>query len=101
MRHSSLNMAASQNHAVPPGLEATSVFLFHQPRQHRLSQATIPATNSGTIGSVWQESTPSKETTEPAQTNTQSTKNHQEGHPLDPNQLTICEDRPTDQNMEA
>jgi len=27
----------------------------------------------GTIGSVWQESTPSKETTGPAQTNTQST----------------------------
>ena len=49
----------------------------------------------GTIGSVWQESTPSKEITGPAQTNTQSIKNHQEGHPLDSNQLTTCEGRPT------
>jgi len=29
---------------------------------------TTPSTNIGTIGSVWQESTPSKETTGPAQT---------------------------------
>ena len=31
-----------------------------------------PQRTVGTIGSVWQESTPSKETTGPAQTNTQS-----------------------------
>jgi len=49
----------------------------------------------GTIGSVWEESTPSKETTGPAQTNTQSTKNYQEGHPLDSNQLTTCEGKLT------
>jgi len=54
-----------------------------------------PQRTVGTIGSVWQESTPSKETTGPAQTNTQSTKNHQEGHPLDSNQLTTCEGRRT------
>jgi len=40
-----------------------------------------PQQTVGTIGTVWQESTPSKETTGPAHTNTQSTKNHQEGHP--------------------
>jgi len=54
-----------------------------------------PQRTVGTIGSVWQESTLSKETTGPAQTNTQGTKDHQEGHPLDSNQLTTCEGRPT------
>jgi len=54
-----------------------------------------PQRTVGTIGSVWQESAPSKETTGPAQTNTQITKNHQEGHLLDSNQLTTCEGRPT------
>jgi len=54
-----------------------------------------PQRTVGIIGSVWQESTPSKETTGPAQTNTQSTKNHQEGHPLDSDQLTTCEGSPT------
>jgi len=54
-----------------------------------------PQRTVGTIGSVWQESTPSKGTTGPAQTNRQSTKNHQEGHPLDSNQLNTCEGRPT------
>jgi len=34
-----------------------------------------PQRTVGTIGSVWQESTPSMETTGPAQINTQSTKN--------------------------
>jgi len=32
----------------------------------RLSQANIPQRTVGTIGSVWQKSTPSKETTGPA-----------------------------------
>jgi len=54
-----------------------------------------PQRTVGTIGSVWQESTPSKETAGPAQTNTQSTKNYQEGYPLDSNQLTTCEGRLT------
>jgi len=54
-----------------------------------------PQRTVGIIGSVWQESTTSKEIMGPAQTNTQSTKDHQEGHPLDPNQLTTCEGRLT------
>jgi len=37
-----------------------------------------PQRTAGTIGSVWQESTPSKKTTGPAQTNTQSTKKRYE-----------------------
>ena len=44
----------------------------NQPCQRRLTQATTPQRMVGIIGSVWQESTPSKETTGPAQTNTQS-----------------------------
>jgi len=54
-----------------------------------------PQGTVGAIGSEWQESAPSKETTRPAQTNPQSTKNQREGHPLDSNQLTTCEGRPT------
>jgi len=36
-----------------------------------------PQRRVGTTGSVWQESTPSKKTTGPAQTNTQSYENEQ------------------------
>jgi len=41
---------------------------INQPCQQCLSQATTPQRTVGTIGSVWQESTLSKETTGPAQT---------------------------------
>ena len=53
--------------------------LFHAVITYGTSHASIayrkqlaPQRTVGTIGSVWQESTPSKGTTGPAQTNTQS-----------------------------
>jgi len=47
----------------------------NQPCRHRLSQASTPQRMVGTIGSEWHESTPSKESMQPAQTSPQSTRN--------------------------
>ena len=46
------------------------VYLYHASITYH--KQLTPQRTVGTIGSVWQESTPSKETTGPAQTNTQN-----------------------------
>jgi len=84
--------------SAPLNLVSLELFTPHYTTSHAsiaYRKQLHPQRTVGTIASVWQESAPSKETTGPAQTNAQSTKNHQEGHPLDSNQLTTCEGRPT------